>query len=91
MLKEEYRAKLEIGANQRVVETGDSRSMRKGQDTDIATYDVLGEDGVTVLYRLEIRDSIGIYPPFERNVWFVATALDGSTIRQGALTGIRSI
>ncbi|GAA4650515.1 hypothetical protein GCM10023116_27980 [Kistimonas scapharcae] len=59
--------------------TGDSRSVRKGQDTDIYTYEETNQAGDLVA-RYEVHDSMSIYPPFGRTVTFTATDSTGKTI-----------
>ena len=51
-----------ITSEMKVVYMGWQNTNRKGQDIDIARYDVLDADG-TLIFRCEIHESMGIYPP----------------------------
>jgi hypothetical protein len=64
-MKQSYRGQLGIDPAFSVNKTGDRRDVRKGQDADVESYDVLNTDGQLVA-QYEIVDSTSMYPPFDR-------------------------
>lgn len=66
-MEQSYRDQVGIDPESSVKKTGDRREVRKGQDADITSYDVLDATGQTVA-QYDIVDSTSIYPPFDRTV-----------------------
>ncbi|MDN7684065.1 hypothetical protein [Burkholderia cenocepacia] len=48
-----------------VVYTGSRNESRKGEDTDITSYDVFDVSG-QLIAKCEVRESMGIYPPHKK-------------------------
>ena len=66
-MSQEYREKIGITDNHKLVQTDTKWDQRKGQDTDIYCYDEVDELG-NVVAKYIVKDSTSIYPPFDRNV-----------------------
>ena len=64
---DEYKKEFGIEDTMKVVRTGSKNESRKGQDTDIDSYDVFDVNG-KLLFKCEVRESIGIYPPNKKSV-----------------------
>jgi hypothetical protein len=62
-----YREQLGIDPTFIIKKTGDRRDVRKGQDSDVDSYDVFNLDGQLVA-QYEILDSTSMYPPCTRTV-----------------------
>ncbi|MBK4989730.1 hypothetical protein [Pseudomonas sp. S36] len=66
--------KMPIPEGHRLVRTGlDAKGSRRGEDTDIYTYDEINADGAVVA-SYEVEDSMSIYPPFSRRIEVSRTA-----------------
>lgn len=61
------RTKLGIDPSHKVVLVSGERSMRKGQDADVDLFEVFDAEGKLVR-RVEVTDSMSIYPPFTRSI-----------------------
>lgn len=71
-MEQSYRDQLRIDPAFSVKKTNDRREVRKGQDADIESYDVLNAEGQLVA-QYEIVDSTSTYPPFNRTVSYRRT------------------
>lgn len=70
---EEHFAQMPIQDGHQLVATGiNARGARRGEDTDIYTYDEIGPDSVVVA-TWEVEDSRSIHPPFHRRIDAVRT------------------
>lgn len=74
-----HKQKLGIADSDKVVTTGSKSEVRKGQDTDIWTYDIF-DAGDVLIARAEVRDSMSIYPPFGKHLSCTKYALDGTEL-----------
>lgn len=68
-MKQSYRDQLGIAPAFSMKKTGDRRAVRKGQDADIESYDVVNTAGQCVA-QYEIVDATSTYPPFDRTVGY---------------------
>lgn len=66
-MEQTYREQLGIDPAFVVTKTGDRRDVRKGQDSDVESFDVFNSDGQLVA-QYEILDSTSMYPPCSRTV-----------------------
>jgi hypothetical protein len=66
-MEQEYRKQLGLDPEWVVTQTGSRREVKRGQDTDIETFDVRTADGRLVA-QYEIHDSTATNPPFHRTV-----------------------
>jgi hypothetical protein len=76
-MEQSYRDQLGIDPAFSVKKTGDRREVRKGQDADIESYDVMNAAGKCVA-QYEILDSTSTYPPFGRTVSYRRTDQSGA-------------
>lgn len=71
-MKDDIRNKLGIDPTHTVRSTGGRSEKRRGQDNDISCYDVIDPEGKTVA-QYELHDSMSIYPPFSKTLYFYRT------------------
>jgi hypothetical protein len=79
-----YKEKLEIPDDHDFVRTSMKSENRKGQDTDIYTYDEMNTKKELVA-RYEVRDSMCIYPPQNRTISYTKYDTSGKEIDSGRL------
>ena len=66
-MQDTYREQIGVDPTDVVSMLSDKSEQRKGQDTDIYVYEVRNA-AVEFIAEIEIRNSMSMYPPFERNV-----------------------
>lgn len=66
-MSEEYKKKIGIPDNHKLVQTDSTWKAKKGQDTDTYWYDEVNENG-EVVNSYVIKDSTSMYPPFGRTI-----------------------
>jgi len=79
-----YKEKLEIPKDHDFVRTSMKSENRKGQDTDIYTYEEMNTKKELVA-RYEVRDSMCIYPPQKRTISYTKHDITGKEIDSGRL------
>lgn len=67
VMNDEYRKKLNIPAENKLVETASEREQRRGQDADIYYFDEVNPAG-EIVGKHKIKDSMSIYPPQTRTL-----------------------
>ena len=66
-MSEEYKKKIGIPDNHKLVQTDSTWKAKNGQDTDTYWYDEVNENG-EVVNSYVIKDSTSMYPPFGRTI-----------------------
>ncbi|MBJ9675236.1 hypothetical protein [Burkholderia gladioli] len=78
-MEAEHKKALGIDDTMTVVQTGSKNQSRKGQDTDITSYDVF-DSGGALIATCEVHESMSIYPPHGKHTSYNKWDADGKRL-----------